>query len=187
MNVNMKRIEFDFSQVPAAQSYSSIPPGVYVCRVADVREGLSKEQATRWSFRLEVTEGTYAGRTAAWDSLTWSERGIPRLKKALHAFGFDVSGPLQICAQDLLGRRVRAQFQSEEREDPATGQRLERLRVPYLGYERLAEGAFRSAPQDEPIPEDPFEVPERPGEIGSIPGHSGTGADGDREDFPAED
>jgi hypothetical protein len=140
-------MHFDFSQVQDIDSYVSIPEGAYVCRVAEVREGISRDGSPRWSFRLEVARGEYTGRTAGWDSLTWSERGIRRVKRVLESLGLDVRGTVEIESTDLVGREVRAVFQSEEREDPYSGRRILRLRVPYAGY----------APVDGPLPSLPNE------------------------------
>ncbi|HEX6885234.1 MAG TPA: DUF669 domain-containing protein [Planctomycetota bacterium] len=128
-------MKVDFSQVEDAESYVSIPEGTYLCRVAEVREGQTRELAARWGLRLEVVDGEYAGRTAAWDALIFSERGLPRVKQVLACFGFDVSGALELEPRDLLGLRARAQLQLEEFEDRLTGKRQRRLRVPYTGYE----------------------------------------------------
>lgn len=127
-------MQYDFSRIDDIDSFVSIPEGRYRCRVAEVREGVSRDGSPRWSLRLEVAVGDYAGRTAGWDSLTWSERGIRRVKHALEALGLDVSGQVEIAPGDLLGREVNATFQSEEREDAFTGRRVLRLRVPYAGY-----------------------------------------------------
>ncbi len=48
--------------------------------------------------------------------------------------GFEVSGMLEITPSDLHGRQIRVQLLTEEREDPLSGRRIVRLRVPYLGY-----------------------------------------------------
>ena len=82
-------MRFDFSQIQDVESFVSVPPGTYRCRVADVREGTSRDGSVRWSFRLEVADGEFAGRTGAWDSVTWSERGVHRVQHALAAMGFD--------------------------------------------------------------------------------------------------
>jgi hypothetical protein len=129
----------DFSHVEDLESFVSIPEGTYLCRIAEVRDGLTREGATRWAFRLEVAQGDLAGRTAAWDGLTFSERALPRAKQVLARLGFDVHGTLDISPGDLLGLHVRATFVTEEREDPVTGRRVMRLRVPYLGYEEPEE------------------------------------------------
>lgn len=127
-------MHYDFSQVQDTQSFISIPEGTYDCRIAEVREGLARDGSVRWSLRLEVLRGEYAGRTAGWDALTWSERGIPRVKRTLGAFGMDVSGEIDLEPGDLVGLGARISFEAEEREDPATGRRILRLRVPYAGY-----------------------------------------------------
>ena len=49
--------------------------------------------------------------------------------------GFDVSGPLDLGAADLLGREAYVEFLIEEWTDRSTGKRTERLAVPFLGYE----------------------------------------------------
>lgn len=128
-------MRYDFSDVEDVDSFVSVPEGEYVCRVAEVREGQSRDGSERWSLRLEVTEGEWAGRTAAWDSLTWSERGIHRVKSVLTALGLDTRGELELEPRDLVGRQADVRFMLEEREDPTTGRRQVRLRVPYLGYQ----------------------------------------------------
>ncbi len=128
-------MHFDFSQVDDTVSYVSVPPGVYDCRVAEVRPGRSRDGSERWSFRLEVVAGEYAGRTAAWDALTWSERGVRRVKQVLALFSFDVSGELNLQPADLQGRCIRATVQPEEWEHPITGKRQLNNRVPYMGYD----------------------------------------------------
>ena len=128
-------MRIDFSKVEDSDSFVSVPEGVYLCRIADVREGLSRDGANRWFFRLVVTEGEYAGRTAAWDGLTFSERGLPRVKGVFQRLGFEVEGELDVSSQELEGLYVRATVIPEFREDPLTGKRVERMRVPYMGYE----------------------------------------------------
>ncbi len=129
-------MKFDFSGVEDVESYVSVPAGVYLCRIAEVREGLTRDGASsRWGIRLEVAEGDLAGRTAAWDGLVFSERGLPRAKQVFQRLGFDVSGTLELESADLVGMKVRVQFVLEEREDPLTGKKVTRLRVPYTGYD----------------------------------------------------
>lgn len=134
-------MRFDFSSVDQVDSFVSVPPGLYDVRVAEVREGRARDGSTRWSFRLEVIDGDHAGRTAAWDALTWSERGIYRVKSVLAALGIDVRGEVEVELKDLMNLRARVLVQPEEREDPITGRRQVRMRVPYLGYEPLLGGA----------------------------------------------
>ncbi|QDU83514.1 hypothetical protein Pla163_06130 [Planctomycetes bacterium Pla163] len=127
-------MEIDFSQVDETENYVSVPEGVYPCRIADVREGFTRDGDKRWSVRLEVTDGECAGRTAAWDGISWSERGLQRAKFVLSKLGFDTAGKLAVEARDLLGRTTWVKVLEEERVDPLTGTRSRRMRVPFLGY-----------------------------------------------------
>jgi hypothetical protein len=136
-------MKLDFSTVEDAESYISIPEGTYVCRIADVRESVTRDGSARWALRLEVLDGEYAGRTAAWDALIFSERGMPRVKHVLAMLGFDVSGSLDIESEHLKGLQVRAQCLIEEYEDRLTGKRQRRLRVPYSGYESASGNGHR--------------------------------------------
>jgi hypothetical protein len=68
-----------------------------------------------------------------------------RVKKVLEAFGLDVRGELEIESNDLVNLRARVQVVPEEREDPATGRRQVRMRVPYLGYARLEKNGTHTA------------------------------------------
>jgi len=127
-------VNFDFSQIEDIESFVSIPEGPYYCRVAEVRSGVARDGSVRWNLRLEVSRGEYAGRTAGWDSLTWSERGIRRVKRVLGALGLDVRGALEVEPADLVDREAHVLFEPEEREDQLTGRRSVRLRVPYAGF-----------------------------------------------------
>lgn len=170
-------MRFDFSSVDDVESYVSVPAGPHRVRVAEVREGVSREGATRWTFRLEVIDGDYAGRTAAWDSLTWSERGVYRVKKVLEALGLDVRGELEVEPNDLVGLRALVTVTPEEREDPVTGRRQVRMRVPYLGYAPLGHDR-----DDGPASRRRSEVDGRRG--GGEPGFHGTTSDEAEDERP---
>jgi hypothetical protein len=139
-------MHYDFSLVEDKESFVSVPQGVYVCRVAEARPGLARDGSERWRMRLEVAEGEWAGRTAAWDSLTWSERGIHRVKRVLQALGFDVRGEVELSPEDLVGRCARVVLEPEQWEDPTTGKTQTRLAVPYLGYSPASPPAQESTP-----------------------------------------
>ncbi|MDP6538459.1 MAG: DUF669 domain-containing protein [Planctomycetota bacterium] len=127
-------MQYDFSTVADVVSFASVPEGRYLCRVAEVREGESRDGSPRWSLRLEVAEGDRAGRTAAWDSITWSERGIHRVKLVLDTLGIDTEGVVEIAPDELVGLETCVEVVLEEREDPLSGRRELRNRVPYDGY-----------------------------------------------------
>jgi len=130
-------MQVDFSAIDDPETFNSVPEGTYVCRITEVRESLTKEGHPRWAIRLEVSEGELAGRTAAWDGITWSERALPRAKHVLSQLGFDVSGTVDLQPDDLKGLRARVTVLTEPWEDPLTGRRIVRNRVPFSGYEAI--------------------------------------------------
>lgn len=132
-------MQIDLTNIEDVLDWVTIPDGTYRCRVAEVRAGETREGRPRWGLRLEVADGEYAGRTAGWDSIAWTDRGMRRAKYVLEKLGFDVSAPLELAPSQLEGLEVVASFQLEERENPDTGQRTLRLRVPYLGYASVGE------------------------------------------------
>ena len=134
-------MQIDFRTITEPDNFVTVPEGLYLCRIAEVRPGVARDGSERWSLRLVVDEGDHAGHTAAWDSLTWSEKGVYRVKRALEAFGFDVSGEACVEPGDLEGIQVRARLVHTTWEDPATGRRQERMSVPFLGYESAEEHA----------------------------------------------
>ena len=127
-------MRYDFSEVEDIESFVSVPEGEYLCRVAEVREGTARDESLRWSMRLEVVGGDLSGRTAGWDSITWSPRGVHRVKHVLDALGFETDGAIELDSAELLGRQAHVAFREEEWEDPRTGRRQVRLCVPFIGY-----------------------------------------------------
>ena len=136
-------MRMDFTNVEDV-SYVSVPEGTYLCQLEDLRERSTRDGSPRWSFRLVVKEGEYAGRTAAWDNVSWTERGMGRAKHVLSKLGFDVSGVVEIDAEELVGKRAHVRIEFEEHLDPVSGIRSVRPSVPYMGYELASEEA--SAP-----------------------------------------
>ena len=164
-------MRFDFSQIQDVESFVSVPEGTYLCRVAEVRDGLTRDGNVRWSMRLEVAQGEYAGRTAGWDGLHWSERGIVRVKRVLEALGVDVRGEIELEPRDLLGAVARVEFRAEQWNDPTSGRQVMRLSVPYGGYARAdSDAGVRTGPEAYRGPdsdgEDEHEIFEAPSERG---------------------
>lgn len=133
--------EHDFGRVDEVTDFKSVPAGEYTVRIGEVRVGVTRDGAERWGLKLVVATGDFAGRTAAWDGLVWSERGLPRVKHVLGRLGFDVSGTLRIEPEDLVGLEVHVILHDDERIDPISGRPIQRLKVPFTGYESVANGA----------------------------------------------
>lgn len=136
----------DFSAVPESETdLVTVPPGEYLCRVREARERRTRDGAhVQWALCLEVAEGEHGGHFAAWDNLTWSERGMPRLKLALRALGEDVSGVVDLEVRALVGREVVCQLVEQSYTDPATQATTRRLAVPYAGYAHPASARRRA-------------------------------------------
>lgn len=134
-------MQIDFSKVEDVESFVSVPEGTYLCRISEVRAGTTRDGDPRWSFRLTVDQGEHAGRTAAWDGISLSERGMKRTKHVLSKLGFETAGVVDVDLDDLVDRRAWVRVDFEEREDPISGTRQVRPRVPFLGYRSLDEDA----------------------------------------------
>ena len=128
-------MQYDFSSVnDDRDEFVLVPEGIYEVRIAEARESRGRDGSEHWGLRLEVLDGDWAGKTASWDWLVWSERGISRIKRVLRALGLEVDGVVSIAPGELIDMRARVQVGVEEREDPLTGRRTIRNRIPYDGY-----------------------------------------------------
>lgn len=82
--------------------FTSVPPGVYLCDVTEVRHSQSRDGSDRWSLCLTVAEGEHAGRLAAWDIIRPAKAGdLSRIGCILETLGGAVE-PGQ-----LVGARVK--------------------------------------------------------------------------------
>lgn len=138
-------MQIDLSRVENVEDLRSVPAGEYPCSIAEVRETRSAAGHLRWGLRWEVDHGEWQGRTACWDSLHFSERGMPRAKFVLQVLGFPVGGTLDLEPQQLVGRRAMVLVQPEEREDPVSGIRRLSNRVPFTGYAALPQAGEAAA------------------------------------------
>ncbi len=127
-------MQIDFTEIADVDDLRAIPPGEYLCQVNEVRESQSPAGHIRWGLRWEVLQGEWQGRTACWDSLHWSERGLPRVKFVLRTLGCLGDGKSDLQPKALEGRRALVTVVHEERDDPVTGVRRLSNRVPFAGY-----------------------------------------------------
>lgn len=128
-------MKINLADVETIDDFRAVPPGEYRCKAAEVRESDSPAGHVRWGIRWEVVGGDYNGRTACWDSLHWSERGMPRSKFILQMLGFKSdAGAFELEPADLVGREAYVTIATEEREDPISGIRRLTNRVPFAGY-----------------------------------------------------
>ncbi len=137
-------MEIDFDASNQITDFITIPTGTYVCRVAEIRPGITRAGDERWSLRLVVAEGQHVGKQAAWDSLVFSTRGRARARMVLQALGLPASGKVQIEPGDLEGRQALVDIRPAEYQSPG-GVVVRRNEVPYDGFRPLPT-------DDEPAP-----------------------------------
>jgi hypothetical protein len=127
-------MQIDFTEIADVDDLRAVPPGEYLCQVQEVRESQSPAGHVRWGMRWEVVHGEWQGRTACWDSLHWSERGLPRVKFVLKTLGCLAEANKDLQPDELQGRRALVTVIHEERDDPVSGLRRLSNRVPFAGY-----------------------------------------------------
>ncbi|MEO0481413.1 MAG: hypothetical protein AAF196_18235 [Planctomycetota bacterium] len=128
------QIDFGDDDGQRVQDFITIPAGTYLCEIAEVRPGTTRNGDERWGLRLVVCEGDFVGRQAAWDGLSFSDRGRARVRRVLQAFGLPSSGRVDLEPDDLRGLRALVEVLPQESRDPVTGDLVRRNEVPYDGY-----------------------------------------------------
>jgi hypothetical protein len=126
-------MELEFSNTEDVTDFTSVPAGTYLCEVSDTRAGVTRHGEERWSFRLVVCDGEYLGRQAAWDSLVFSERALPRVRRVFAALGLPTEGRVRVEPKDMEGRRAFVDVRPAEYKNDL-GEVIRRNEVPYSGY-----------------------------------------------------
>jgi len=154
-------MEIDFDAKDAISDFISVPPGTYLCRIAEVRTGMTRAGDERWSIRLVVSAGMHVGKQAAWDSLVFSTRGRARARMMLQAFGLPATGKVELQPADLEECSALVEVRPSEYESQS-GQVVRRNEVPYDGYraandgDNQDDGSANDAAKEE---QDPRDIP----------------------------
>lgn len=140
--------------------FVTVPAGIYVCRIAEVRVGMSRAGAVRWSLRLVVAQGEQAGKQAAWESLLFSKAGLPRARKILRLLGVAILGDLDtIEPRELEGLYCRVQVEPCDYASPS-GDVVRRNEVTKDGWLPMS---LPPAPQAAPPPAPETPIPDKVG------------------------
>lgn len=131
-------VHVDFDQIENCDNYASVPNGTYLCQVGEVRARFGDDGSERWGVRWLVIDGPYAGRTAAWDNLSFGSMGLRRTKLILQRLEVPVDGPQEIVPSSIEGKRARVTVYARERIDPLTHRKVISNRVPFAGVESAA-------------------------------------------------
>ena len=127
----------------SVSDFVTVPAGTYVCRIAEVRTGATRSGDVRWSMGLVVADGPHAGRVAAWDSLVFSVRALPRVRRVFAALGLPAAGSVHVEPADLVGLLASVEVR------PTTyragdGSTVRRNEVPYDGWRAAPAGRATS-------------------------------------------
>ncbi|QDV05456.1 hypothetical protein Poly30_09530 [Planctomycetes bacterium Poly30] len=114
--------------------YVVVEEGTYPLRVESVRETRSPDGEVAWMLRMALVEGERAGRTAVTDWLNFTDRGMHRVRSILGALGWDVSVPVEVEPEHLIGLVANVRLINQETTHPDTGRIQRRSRVPYDGW-----------------------------------------------------
>ncbi len=138
--------EVNFDTIPDAEDYDPIPSGHYHMRVEKVTEKQTTLKDVMFNMKLVIVEGEYEGRKV-WDNITFSEKGMKRVKLVCSRLGIDVSGSVNVTPELLTDCEARVEvIQSSYSKD---GKEVQKNEVTFAGYERL-DGATVAAPASEP-------------------------------------
>ena len=123
----------DFDQVPEGETYSPVPPGEYFCRIVEVLATTSSEGHERWRLKVQIMEGEQSGRTFL-DFLTFSTKGVKRVKQVLRGLGVAVVGQVDVTPSVIEGVECFVCVTVDTYPDRANGQRRPVNQVAYDGY-----------------------------------------------------
>lgn len=113
-------MKIDFTDVEGQKTFEPIPPGKYVIKVTDYREGTASDAAKNagaatisWELTVESTitgetevNGMEVEGRKVWENMTLVENSFWRLKAFLEACGFDVSGEIDFDPDEVLNSLI---------------------------------------------------------------------------------
>ncbi len=126
--------KINFAQVDDVHDFSPVPPGKYLCRLAEIEEASTQFGDEMWKLRFEVAEGEYAGRYI-YDNLVFSDAALKRVKLICSRLGLDTAREIDLTTKLLEGRTCLLTVEVEDYQDQE-GKTKKRNVVPFAGYER---------------------------------------------------
>ena len=126
--------KIDFNKIDDVVDFSPLPPGKYLCKLADIEEASTQNGDEMWNLRFQVMEGESVGRYV-FDRLVFSAAALKRVKLVCSRLGLNVDGEMDLTPQMIIGRSCLLAVQNEEYED-GEGTKKMRNVVPFAGYEK---------------------------------------------------
>lgn len=147
-------MKLDFSGTEQSSDFVTVPPGTYLCRIAEVVPGTTRNGHTRWGVRLVVAEGEFVGRVAAWDGLVFTERGMARVRRVFEVLGLPCAGEVEVEPEQLVERQAFVTIKPDDYQDPVTGHSTRRNAVPYDGYRPVPDDQQVSSTRSDAVVDD---------------------------------
>jgi hypothetical protein len=132
--------KIDFNKIDDVVDFSPLPPGKYMCKLADIEEASTQGGDEMWNLKFQVIDGEHTGRYV-FDRLVFSQAALKRVKLVCSRLGINVDGELDLTPQMLAGRTCLLSIQNEEYEDNEGNKKNEEC----CALRRLRESRQRSA------------------------------------------
>ena len=88
------------------QSLEPLPAGVYTATIVKAELGVSKAGNEKIDMQWKIEGGAYDGRVI-FDTLTFTEKALFRVKATLQGLGFPADFKGNVSAEDLVGRTAK--------------------------------------------------------------------------------
>jgi hypothetical protein len=126
----MGKIKYNVKGVEPGQDFDTpIPVGMYVCKISDCKEGVSKTSGNQMvTVELEVIRGEdgkkWAGRKL-WDYITFADSQAWKLSSFIHALSLKESGALD--PRTLIGKKLNVKVKHETDDEYGTRAKVRSL------------------------------------------------------------
>lgn len=127
--------QLDLTGVPDS-SFETIPAGGYLLQI--VKVDVSFETGTnveKWKIKLQVIDDEHKG-AILWDNWKFVDKGLNRIKYNFKQLGYDVTKPLNIDHEDLLGKVLYCSVSLEKDTRDPLGEKMQN-RLPWDSYRPL--------------------------------------------------
>ena len=120
------------------QSLEPLPAGVYTATIIKAEQGISKAGNEKIDIQWKVEGGAHDGRII-FDTLTFTEKALFRVKATLQGLGFPADFKGNVSAEDLVGRTAKITV------DIQAGNGIDETGEPYAPRNRVKKVAIVKA------------------------------------------
>lgn len=134
----------NWDDIPEPDDYSPLPDGKYHIKVSKIEEKTTKNGDEMWAMTLEVLKSEYAGRKL-FDNLTFSEKGIKRVKLVLSRLGVALLNGLMPKPITAFGKEAIVDVVTDDYTDN-NGNTKKKNTVLFAGYESVNSSVSNASP-----------------------------------------